>query len=154
MSPHPARLMTVSLKAPRPRGRFMSLKQIVYGFLIGWDVICTHAGDERRSRCCWRKCDICRAIYQGRQTRSPFQNAPPHEEIMKKVWRPYTNCLPTKMKFVRLSTSQQTKFALHIDSLMPGNQSFNQPLYAPLTRLPLACRPAVHFKRKVYMNRR
>ena len=38
--------------------------------------------------------------------------------------------------------------------LMSGNQSFNQSLYAPLTRLPLACRPAVYFKRKVYMNRR
>src|SRR5580692_6865771 len=37
---------------------------------------------------------------------------------------------------------------------MSGNQSFNQSLYAPLTRAPLACRPAVYFKRKVYMKRR
>ncbi len=37
---------------------------------------------------------------------------------------------------------------------MPANQSFNQSLYALLTRTSLACRPVVHFMRKVYMKRR
>jgi hypothetical protein len=37
---------------------------------------------------------------------------------------------------------------------MPANQSFNQSLYAPLTRTSLVCRPAVYFMRKVCMNRR
>ena len=43
---------------------------------------------------------------------------------------------------------------MDINSFMSGNQSFNQSLYAPLTRDPLVCRPAVYFMRKVYMNRR
>ena len=43
---------------------------------------------------------------------------------------------------------------MDINSFMSGNQSMNQSLYAPLTRAPLVCRPAVYFKRKVYMNRR
>jgi hypothetical protein len=43
---------------------------------------------------------------------------------------------------------------LHIKTLMPGNQSFNPMLYALLTHVPLVSRPAVYFKRKVYMNRR
>jgi hypothetical protein len=34
---------------------------------------------------------------------------------------------------------------LHIKALMPGNQSFDQSLYAPLTRAPLTCRAQVHF---------
>jgi len=38
--------------------------------------------------------------------------------------------------------------------LMSANQSFNQSLYAPLTRTSLGCRPAVYFMRKVCMNRR
>jgi hypothetical protein len=33
----------------------------------------------------------------------------------------------------------------HIKVLMPGNQSFDQSLYAPLTRPPLTCPPEVHF---------
>jgi hypothetical protein len=37
---------------------------------------------------------------------------------------------------------------------MSANQSFNQSLYAPLTRTSLVCRPAVYFMRKVRMNRR
>ena len=45
-------------------------------------------------------------------------------------------------------------FTSHIETLMSGNQSFNHSLYAPLTHLPLVCTPAVHFKRKVYMNQR
>jgi hypothetical protein len=32
---------------------------------------------------------------------------------------------------------------LHIKALMPGNQSFDQSLYAPLTRAPLPCRSEV-----------
>src|ERR1700688_3245227 len=43
---------------------------------------------------------------------------------------------------------------MDINSFMSGNQSFNQSLYAPLTRNPLVCRPAVNFMRKVYMKRR
>ena len=43
---------------------------------------------------------------------------------------------------------------MDINSFMPGNQSFNQFLYAPLTRAPLVCRPAVNFMRKVDMKRR
>ena len=43
---------------------------------------------------------------------------------------------------------------MHINSFMPGNQSFNQSLYAPLTRAPLVCTAAVYFMRKVYMKRR
>src|ERR1700676_2309382 len=42
----------------------------------------------------------------------------------------------------------------NIISFMPCNQSFNQSLYAPLTRPPLVCRPAVYFMRKVDMKRR
>ncbi len=44
--------------------------------------------------------------------------------------------------------------SMDINSFMSGNQSFNQSLYAPLTRDPLVCRPAVNFMRKVYMKRR
>ena len=43
---------------------------------------------------------------------------------------------------------------MNINSFMSGNQSFNQSLYAPLTRAPLVCTPAVYFMRKVYMKRR
>src|ERR1700688_2469886 len=43
---------------------------------------------------------------------------------------------------------------MYINSFMSGNQSFNQSLYAPLTRAPLGCRSAVNFMRKVYMKRR
>jgi len=43
---------------------------------------------------------------------------------------------------------------MDINSFMSGNQSFNQSLYAPFTRNPLVCRPAVNFMRKVYMKRR
>jgi hypothetical protein len=43
---------------------------------------------------------------------------------------------------------------MDINSFMSGNQSFNQSLYAPLTRPPLVCRPSVYFTRKVYMKRR
>jgi hypothetical protein len=35
------------------------------------------------------------------------------------------------------------KLTLHIETLMSGNQSFNQSLYAPLTHLPLVSWPAV-----------
>jgi hypothetical protein len=34
---------------------------------------------------------------------------------------------------------------LHIKALMPGNQSFDRSLYAPLTRALLVCRPEVNF---------
>jgi len=34
---------------------------------------------------------------------------------------------------------------LRIKVLMPGNQSFDQSLYAPLTRALLVCRPEVNF---------
>jgi len=45
-------------------------------------------------------------------------------------------------------------FSFGYKLLMPANQSFNQSLYAPLTRASLVCRPAVYFMRKVCMNRR
>src|ERR1700683_1210385 len=44
--------------------------------------------------------------------------------------------------------------SMDINSFMPGNQSFNRSLYAPLPPVPLVCTPAVYFKRKVYMKRR
>jgi len=50
--------------------------------------------------------------------------------------------------------AEKGKCLMDINSFMPGNQSFNQSLYAPLTRPPLVCRPAVYFTRKVYMRRR
>src|SRR5579862_9059126 len=50
--------------------------------------------------------------------------------------------------------AEKGKCQMDINSFMPGNQSFNQSLYAPLTRPPLVCRPAVYFTRKVYMRRR
>jgi hypothetical protein len=34
---------------------------------------------------------------------------------------------------------------VHIKALMPRNQSFDQSLYAALTRAPLPCRSQVHF---------
>jgi hypothetical protein len=34
--------------------------------------------------------------------------------------------------------------AMHIETVMNGNQSFNQSLYVPLTLAPLPCRPKVH----------
>jgi hypothetical protein len=37
---------------------------------------------------------------------------------------------------------------------MSVNQSFNQSLYAPLTRLLLLCRPEIHFLRTVSMKRK
>jgi hypothetical protein len=37
------------------------------------------------------------------------------------------------------------KNRVHIKVLMPGNQSFDQSLYVPLTRAPLPCRSEVHF---------
>src|SRR5580704_7809720 len=43
-------------------------------------------------------------------------------------------------------------FSMNIKSFMSGNQSFNQCLYAPLTRKPLVCTPAVQSPRKVYMK--
>ena len=51
-------------------------------------------------------------------------------------------------------TGAKGNCSMHINSFMSGNQSFNQSLYAPLTRAPLGCRPAVNFTRKVYMKRR
>src|SRR5580700_9707803 len=58
------------------------------------------------------------------------------------------------MKSATAKTGVKGNCSTDINLFMSGNQSFNQSLYAPLTRAPLACRPAVYFKRKVYMKRR
>ena len=58
------------------------------------------------------------------------------------------------MKCAAAQCGAKGNCSMDINSFMSGNQSFNQSLYAPLTRDPLVCRPAVYFMRKVYMNRR
>ena len=63
---------------------------------------------------------------------------------MKRFWkvpnRPaeYSNASRTVMIDKRI-------FLFGYKLLMSGNQSFNQSLYAPLTRRPLPCRPQDHF---------
>ena len=51
-------------------------------------------------------------------------------------------------------SSMKGNWSPDINLFMSGNQSFNQSLYAPLTRAHLVCRPVVYFKRKVHMKRR
>jgi hypothetical protein len=46
------------------------------------------------------------------------------------------------MATMRLATRENG--AMHIETLMIGNQSFNQFLYVPLTQARLPCRPEVH----------
>src|ERR1700693_3859618 len=68
--------------------------------------------------------------------------------------RNFTKRRRAAMKNSAAESCARGDWSMDINSFMSGNQSFNQSLYAPLTRAPLVCRPAVYFKRKVYMNRR
>src|ERR1700686_4752604 len=82
-------------------------------------------------------------------------------EPLLQHWISIRNRLWTLTKHRRAATKCATSesgakgnCSMHINSFMSGNQSFNQSLYAPLTRAPLGCRSAVNFMRKVYMKRR
>ena len=73
------------------------------------------------------------------------------------AWNRLTVSIKRKRGGTKCATAEsgaKGNFLLDINLFMSGNQSFNQSLYAPLTRAPLVCRPAVYFKRKVYMKRR
>jgi hypothetical protein len=59
-----------------------------------------------------------------------------------------TDCQRAAMELTLKCVRAAQKLMLHIETLMPGNQSFNQSLYAPLTHLPLVSWPAVHFRRE------
>jgi hypothetical protein len=62
--------------------------------------------------------------------------------------RRFTDCQRAATESTLKCARAPQKLTLHIETLMPGNQSFNQSLYAPLTHLPLVSWPAVHFKRE------
>jgi hypothetical protein len=55
-------------------------------------------------------------------------------------WRKYEGFTATK-ETISLAGSNDV---VHVKALMPGNQSFDQSLYAPLTRAHLPCRSEVH----------
>ena len=55
---------------------------------------------------------------------------------------------------MQLKSVAGRNLSMDINLFMPGNQSFNRGLYAPLTRAPLVCTRAVYLKRKVYMKQR
>ncbi len=73
---------------------------------------------------------------------------------MRKRVRTFTKCRQDAAKCASVEIGAKGFISLDINLFMSGNQSFNQFLYAPLTRDPLGCRPAVYFTRKVYMKRR
>src|SRR5580692_3623132 len=66
----------------------------------------------------------------------------------------FANCRQAATKIAAAEYGAKGNCSTDINSFMPGNQSFNQSLYAPLTRAPLVCTAAVYFMRKVYMKRR
>jgi len=72
---------------------------------------------------------------------------------MRNYCNRFMNCGRAVTESVPVKAGATEKFMSHIETFMPGNQSFNQSLYAPLMHLPLVCRPAVYFMRKVYMKR-
>src|ERR1700693_2194923 len=78
----------------------------------------------------------------------------PHWNSVRNRLRTLTKHRRAAMKCATAESGAKGKCSMHINSFMSGNQSFNQSLYAPLTRAPLGCRPAVNFTRKVYMKRR
>jgi hypothetical protein len=55
----------------------------------------------------------------------------------------FTDCQRAATELTLTCARAAQKLTLHIETLMPGNQSFNQSLYAPLTHLPLVSWPAV-----------
>jgi hypothetical protein len=63
----------------------------------------------------------------------------------KKLFRNLTKCKQAATKHAAVLTATVSGFSMHINSFMSGNQSFNQFLYAPLTRVPLRCSPEVNF---------
>src|ERR1700732_5018966 len=73
------------------------------------------------------------------------------------VWsrmRVFAKCRQAATKIAAAEYGAKGNCPTDINLFMSGNQSFNQSLYAPLTRAPLVCRPAVYFKRKVDMKSR
>src|ERR1700719_1221751 len=66
----------------------------------------------------------------------------------------FAKCRQAATKIAAAEYGAKGNCSTDINSFMPGNQSFNQSLYAPLTRAPLVCTAAVYFMRKVYMKRR
>src|SRR5580704_1409343 len=66
----------------------------------------------------------------------------------------FAKCTQAATKIAAAICGAKGNCSTDINSFMSGNQSFNQSLYAPLTRAPLVCTSAVYFMRKVYMKRR